>query len=153
MSERGATPWLPAVVAAINGILIGSAMVATRYAIGEATPASLALWRYLIGFCCLLPFVLLGSRVRFARRDLLPIGLLGIGQFGILIVLLNFGLQYITSARGALIFSAMPLLTMLLAAALGQERITLPKALGVLLTMEGHCPRADTVVVATYGSG
>lgn len=128
---------LPALVAATNGVLIGSAMVATRYVIGEATPASLAFWRYFIGLCCLLPFVLLGARVRFARRDLLPIGLLGVGQFGILIVLLNFGLQYITSARGALIFSAMPLLTMLLAAALGQERLTLPKTLGVLLTIVG----------------
>lgn len=129
--------WLPAVVAAVNGILIGSAMVATRYVIAEATPASLALWRYFIGFCCLLPFVLLSRRVPFARRDILPIAVLGITQFGILIWLLNYALQYITSARGALLFTTMPLLAMLLATALGQERITLNKTLGVLLTIAG----------------
>ncbi|MHB1133368.1 MAG: DMT family transporter [Chloroflexota bacterium] len=133
----GTAEWLPSLVAAGNGVLIGSAMVATRYAVGEATPASLAFWRYAIGFCCLLPFVLLGARVRLARADLLPLALLGIGQFGILIVLLNYALQYITSARSALIFATMPLLTMLLAAALRMERLTWPKAAGVTLTILG----------------
>ncbi|MFL5806305.1 MAG: DMT family transporter, partial [Roseiflexaceae bacterium] len=41
------------------------------------------------------------------------------------------------SARAALIFATLPLLTMLLAAALGHERITWAKALGVLLTIVG----------------
>jgi drug/metabolite transporter (DMT)-like permease len=112
-------------------------MVATRFVIHQTAPASLALLRYLIGFCCLLPPVLLSGRVRFERRDLLPIGLLGITQFGILIALLNYGLQFIPSARGALIFATMPLLTMMLATLLGRERLTLVKTLGVLLTIVG----------------
>jgi drug/metabolite transporter (DMT)-like permease len=81
--------------------------------------------------------VLLSERVRFERRDLLPIGLLGITQFGILIALLNYALQFIPSARAALIFATMPLLTMMLATALGRERLTLAKTLGVLLTIVG----------------
>jgi hypothetical protein len=40
---------------AVTAILVGSAMVATRFVIDQTHPASLALWRYLIGFCCLLP--------------------------------------------------------------------------------------------------
>jgi len=76
-------------------------------------------------------------RVRFERRDLLPIGLLGITQFGILIALLNYGLQFIPAARGALIFATLPLLTMMLSAALGREQLTLAKALGVILTIIG----------------
>ena len=136
-AQASTAEWLPSVVAAFNGVLIGSAMVATRYAVVEATPASLAFWRYAIGLCCLLPFALLGGRAAFARRDLLPMALLGIGQFGILIILLNYALQYITSARSALIFAAMPLLTMLLADALRMERLTWPKAAGVLLTIVG----------------
>jgi len=100
-------------------------MVATRFVIDQTAPASLAFLRYLIGFCCLLPPVLLSERVRFERRDLLPIGLLGITQFGILIALLNYALQFIPSARAALIFATMPLLTMMLATALGRERLTL----------------------------
>jgi drug/metabolite transporter (DMT)-like permease len=105
--------------------LVGAALVATRFVIGQTSPAALALLRYLIGFACLLPPLLLSRRVRFERRDLLPIGLLGITQFGVVIILLNYALQSIPSGRSALIFASLPLITMLLAAALGYERVTL----------------------------
>jgi len=128
---------LPPAAAAATGILVGSAMVATRFVIDQTAPASLALFRYAIGFCCLLPPVILSGRVSLERRDLLPIGLLGITQFGILIALLNYSLQFIPSARAALIFATMPLMTMALAAVLGHERFTWSKTLGVLLTIAG----------------
>ena len=128
----------PAAASAATGILVGSAMVATRFVVDQTGPASLALLRYVIGFSCLLPVVLLSpGRVRFARRDVLPIALLGITQFGILIALLNYGLRFIPSGRAALIFATFPLLTLVLAAALGHERLTVPKILGVLLTIAG----------------
>ena len=129
--------WRPTAAAVATGVLVGSAMVATRVVVHETGPASLALWRYGIGVCCLLPAVLWGGRMRFARRDLVPIALLGITQFGILIALLNFGLAYIPAARAALLFATLPLLTMLLAAALGRERLTRSKVTGVLLTIVG----------------
>jgi drug/metabolite transporter (DMT)-like permease len=129
--------FLPAGAATVNGILVGTTIVATRFVIDQTNPASLALLRYSIGFCCLLPPVLLSARMRFERRDLLPIGLLGIIQFGVVVTLLNYALQFIPSARAALIFATFPLLTMILAAALGYERVTLAKALGVLLTIMG----------------
>lgn len=130
--------WLPAAVAAANGILVGSAMVATRFVIPQTAPGSLALLRYAIGVCCLIPAVVMtGRHMRFERRDVLPIALLGITQFGILIALLNYGLTSIPSARAALIFAVLPLLTMLLSAVLGQERLTLAKSAGVLLTIAG----------------
>lgn len=128
---------LPPAAAAGCGILVGAAMVATRFVIDQTEPASLALLRYAIGVLCLLPPALLSARARFAARDLAPIALLGIGQFGILVALLNYGLQFTSSAMGALIFATLPLLTMVLAAGLGQERLTLPKALGVALTVVG----------------
>jgi drug/metabolite transporter (DMT)-like permease len=131
------TKHLPAVAAATTGILVGAAIVATRFVIGQTSPAALALLRYLIGFACLLPPLLLSARVRFERRDLLPIGLLGVAQFGIVIILLNYALQSIPSGRVALIFATLPLITMLLAALLGYERVTLNKALGVLATIVG----------------
>ena len=110
---------LPVAASAATGIFIGSTMVATRFVIDQTDPASLALLRYLIGFLCLVPPALMAARVRFARRDVLPIGLLGNIQFGVLIALLNFGLQHIPAALGALIFATHPLLTMLLDA--GEE--------------------------------
>ncbi len=67
----------------------------------------------------------------------MPIALLGVTQFGILISLMNFGLQFISSGRAAVIFATSPLLTMLLAAGLGHERLTPAKTLGVLSTIAG----------------
>ena len=112
-------------------------MVATRFVVDQTGPASLALLRYAIGFCCLLPPTLLAARVRFERRDLVAVGALGIGQFGVLIALLNYGLRSVPSARAALIFATFPLLTMIVAAALGRERLTMAKLGGVLMTIAG----------------
>ncbi len=123
--------------AAVAAILVGAAMVATRFVIDQTSPASLALLRYVIGLLCLLPPVLMARRVRFASRDVVPIALLGIAQFAILIALLNFGLQTVGAARGALIFATFPLLTMVLAAALRIEALTPLKTAGVALTVAG----------------
>ncbi|NKB57487.1 MAG: EamA family transporter [Alphaproteobacteria bacterium] len=123
--------------AAVAGFLVGSGIVATRFVIAETTPAALAFLRYAIGLVCFLLPILLTSWPRFQPRDLLPIALLGIGQFGILIVLLNYGLQFMPSARGALIFATFPLMTMLLAAGMGKESLTRYKILGVTATFTG----------------
>ncbi len=138
----------PLVAAAGTGVQVGAAIVASRFAVGEVPPLTLAMLRYAIGFCCLLPFAWRGMRdfpgspdaapVNASRaRDLLAMAALGIGQFGVLIALLNFGLQHIAAAQAALIFSLFPLLTLLLAAALGRERITWQLLLGVVLTIAG----------------
>jgi drug/metabolite transporter (DMT)-like permease len=113
-------------------------MVATRLVVEEAGPATLALFRYGIGFLCLVPFILArGEAFRFERRDVAPIALLGILQFGILIALLNYGLKFVPSGRAALLFATFPLMTMLIAASLGHERLTVAKTAGVLLTIMG----------------
>jgi drug/metabolite transporter (DMT)-like permease len=123
--------------AAATGMLVGAATVATRGVIGETNPIALALLRYMIGVLCLAPFLIRVGRVRFAAGDILPMAGLGIMQFGILIVLLNFGLQYIPAGRAALVFASFPLLTLLFARLLGRETLTLSKTLGVLLTICG----------------
>lgn len=138
MNKSGALPggW-PAAAAAATGIQVGAAIVATRFVIEQTDPAALAMMRYIIGAGCLLPFALRPPRVRIARRDLLPIAVLGTLQFGVLIALMNVGLQFIASAPAALILATFPLLTMLLAAALGHERLTVAKTTGVLFTLIG----------------
>src|SRR4029079_8816838 len=128
---------LAIVAAAATGVQVGAAMVATRIVIGETTPASLALLRYALGVITLAPALLLAPRVRIACGDGVAIALLGIGQFGLLIALLNYGLQTVPAARAAVIFATFPLLTLLCATALGHERLTLAKTAGVLLTIAG----------------
>jgi drug/metabolite transporter (DMT)-like permease len=130
-------PSLPILAAAAVGVQVGAAIVASRFVIGQTTPASLALLRYMIGFLCLVPALVMSRRVSIPPRDLVPIGLLGIVQFGVLIALLNYGLRSVPAGRGALLFATMPLLTLLFAAALGHERLTAFKLAGVVAALIG----------------
>lgn len=121
-------------------MLVGAGIVASRFVVAEVPPLTLAMLRYAIGFLCLLPFAWSGLRAaaQGARgRDLLAMAALGIGQFGILIAFLNWGLQHVGAAQAALIFSLFPLLTLLLAAALGREHVTGRLLAGVLLSIAG----------------
>jgi drug/metabolite transporter (DMT)-like permease len=130
--------------AAATGVQVGAAIVASRFAVAEVPPLTLAMLRYAIGFACLLPFAwkelpALTAARHGARRvpDLCAMAALGIGQFGVLIALLNFGLQTMGAAAAALIFSVFPLMTLVLAALLGRERVTTSLLLGVLLSIGG----------------
>ncbi len=127
---------LAVLAAAATGVQVGAAITATRYVAPDISPASLAFLRYAIGVACLVP-PLLFARVRFARGDILPIALLGIGQFGVLIALLNYGLKTVPAGRGALIFASFPLITLVVAALLGHERVTLRKIAGIFATLAG----------------
>jgi drug/metabolite transporter (DMT)-like permease len=127
-------------------VQVGAAIVASRFAVAEVPPLTLAMLRYAIGFCCLVPFawkVLAGTGrpwgapIAGRALDLLAMAALGICQFGVLIALLNFGLQHVSAAQAALIFSLFPLLTLLLSGALGRERITPALVLGVLVSIAG----------------
>ena len=130
--------WAPWAAAAV-GVQVGAAIVATRSVVGELGPASLACLRYLLALACLLPFAWAarGPASRIARRDLPAVMLLGVGQFGLLIALLNIGLQRVDAATAALLFASFPLLTLMVATALGHERLSWRKAIGVLLTLAG----------------
>ena len=128
---------LAVLAAAITGIQVGAAITATRYVAADISPAALAFLRYAIGVACLIPAVAMAQRIRFARADVLPIAALGIGQFGVLIALLNYGLQTVPAAQGALIFATFPLLTLVAAALLGHERVTTRKISGILATLLG----------------
>jgi drug/metabolite transporter (DMT)-like permease len=123
--------------AAFTGIQVGATIVATRFVIGQTDPISLALMRYAIGALCLVPFAIAVRRVPWQSRDLGPIAILGIVQFAVVVVLLNYAVQTISAGRAALIFATFPLLTLLFAAALRHERLTIAKGGGVVLTILG----------------
>jgi len=144
---------LAVLAAAATGVQVGAAITATRFVAGEISPASLAFLRYAIGVACLVP-ALWFARIRFARADIAPIALLGVGQFGVLIALLNYGLRTVPAGRGALIFASFPLLTLIIAAIAGHERITLAKVAGILLTLAGvACALGDKIAGAGAHAG
>lgn len=128
---------LATAAAVATGVQVGAAMVASRAVVDLVGPGSLAFLRYAIAVLCLLPFVLHRPWRAVAPRDYLPIAVIGIGQFGVLIALLNAALLYIPAARASVIFAVFPLLTMVIAVAIGRERLTRGRALGVGLSIVG----------------
>ena len=120
---------------------MGAGIVASRFAVAEVAPLTLAMLRYAIGFVCLLPFAVqawrAAGRLRVPLRDLAAMCLLGIAQFGVLIALLNWALLHIAAAQAALLFSVFPLLTLVMAAAAGREQVNPRLLLGVLLSIAG----------------
>ena len=146
MPGSAALKLLALLAAAATGVQVGASIVVSRLVVDEVQPMTLAMLRYMIGALCLLPFALgpwLNAETDHAAtqnkgfRDWLVICLLGIGQFGALVALLNYGLLHVPAANAALIFSLMPVLTMSFAAAFGQERASLGLALGVTFCVAG----------------
>ncbi len=125
------------------GVLVGAAIVASRFVLAEVPPLTLAMLRYAIGFACLAPFAWPAWRAHResfpapSTRDLLAMAVLGIAQFGVLIALMNWGLATVNAANAALIFSLFPLITLLFGAALGRERISARLAAGLVISIGG----------------
>lgn len=137
-------------------MLVGAGIVASRFVVAEVPPLTLAMLRYAIGFLCLLPFalpLLRDARSVLRGRDVLALAVLGIFQFGVLIALLNWGLLHVGAAQAALIFSLFPLLTLLLAAALGRDQLHPRLIAGVLLSIAGVGLSLLPKLQAVHGGG
>lgn len=123
--------------AAAVGILVGAAMVSTKAVSGVVSPATLAFLRYLIGAAFLLLPWSRAPRTVYSRKDAAAIAVLGICQFALLVLLLNYALQTIPASLCALVFSTMPLLTAALAVLTGNEPYRQRRLVGVSLAVLG----------------
>jgi drug/metabolite transporter (DMT)-like permease len=97
--------------AAATGVQVGSALVASEAIVAQVGAGRLGFLRYAIALVFLLPFVWRSKAPQFAPRDLLPVALIGLGQFGLLIALLNLAVLHASSARVSLVFATLPLMT------------------------------------------
>jgi drug/metabolite transporter (DMT)-like permease len=122
--------------AALAGLQVGAATFVTHFVIAEAGPASLALFRYLIALFIILP-VAARRLLAMRRADIAPIALLGVGQFGLLVLFLNISLRDLDPGRVTLIFATFPILTMVFAVAIGRERFTWRGTTGIVMTVLG----------------
>jgi drug/metabolite transporter (DMT)-like permease len=121
------------VSSAIGGIAGG----ATRFVVHATDPVTLGVFRFGTGFLILLPIALLMKSRWPKGRDWVAVAALGILFFFAFSILFNLAYTYTTAARGALTLSTMPLMTMLVGAALGIETLTVRKTAGVLIAMTG----------------
>lgn len=129
--------WLGVAIALLSSLLGGTAAAITRYLVSGADPVLLAILRWGIGFCCLLPAALLMKARWPGRRDLLPVAALGLCFFGLFFILYNIAIGYTTAARASLALATLPLQTMLVGALLGVEPLTMRKTAGVCVAVLG----------------
>ena len=124
-------------IAIVSSCLGGTAAAVTRYLVGDADPVTLAILRWGIGFLCLLP-VALALKVKWPQRSDWPgVAILGVCFFGLFFILYNIAVSYTTAARASLALSTLPLQTMIVAALLGIEPLTMRKSLGVGIAVLG----------------
>ncbi len=132
---------LAPLAACLATILGGSAMVATRFAVGEIEPATLAFYRHAGAglLIVLLATAILGRRLwsSIAAADLPAILALGVVQYAAFGWLFAAGLSYVPAGRGALAIATYPIQTLILAALLGRERLTTIKVVGALIGLGG----------------
>ncbi|MGH7768681.1 MAG: DMT family transporter [Candidatus Binatia bacterium] len=121
--------------AALLGSLIGgTASAGTRYAVDALDPLGLATLRYAIGALCLLPF----ARCSFeSSRDLLATVGLGVLFFALYPFLFALSLAHTTAARGSLVLSMIPLLTLGFAILLRREPFSWRRVAGILVAVGG----------------
>lgn len=124
--------------AALASLSAGTAVVATRFVIGETDPLSLVFYRYVISVLCFVPFL----PFKWPRGGI-ALGECGrIAFFGILFFVLfpwgfNAALAHIPAARGAVGLATVPIQTLVVAALFGRERLSTGKVAGVLLAFSG----------------
>jgi drug/metabolite transporter (DMT)-like permease len=118
-------------------ILGGSATVAARYVLPFSDPLSVTVLRNAGAMVLILALALATTRVRFKRADLPAVLALGVLQFGVMQFLFVAAFQYVPAARGALVLSTMPIITLALAALSRREQMTTLKVVGGLVAFAG----------------
>jgi drug/metabolite transporter (DMT)-like permease len=123
--------------ALLGSLLGGTASAGTRYAVGAIDPLGLAMLRYAIGALCLVPFALYAPRKLENSRDLLATVGLGVMFFALYPFLFALSLAHTTAARGSLVLSTMPLLTLGFAILLRRESFSWRRLVGIVLAVGG----------------
>lgn len=120
-------------LAALTGVQVGAALVASGIVVGTTGSALLAFLRYALAVLILIPFTMPAFRgdSPVARADILPIVLLGISQFGALIWLLNLAVERAEPSRVALVFATLPAVTAAFGWGMGRGVPSLRAGIGI----------------------
>lgn len=124
--------------ACLSTSLGGMTVALTRLIIHQSEPLSLVFLRYGVGMLVLMGVMLASTRLpRIPARDLLVLAVLGVVMFSGFPYLMARALEDTTSGRAALIFSMLPLTTMVLGALFRVERLTVMKSLAIGVAIAG----------------
>ena len=145
--------WFGVLLAIVSSSLGGTAAAITRYLVDSADPLTLAILRWGIGLCVVVPVAII-LRARWPQRSDWPsVAGLGICFMGVFFILYNIAVGYTTAARASLALSTLPMQTMLVGALLGIEALTLRKLAGVCIAVFGvFAALASNLAAAPQGA-
>lgn len=120
-------------------MLVWSAnFVVVKSALGALGPLTFAAARFALAAAALFAFVRLRQgAIRWPTGHGVALLLLGMLGFGVYNLLWANGLQNVTAGNSALLIATSPVLTALLAGAVGLDRLTRPKLFGAMLAFAG----------------
>lgn len=127
----------PLLASIVTGLQVGASLVATEAAVAEVGAGRLGFLRYAIALLILVPVALLSSGRPVPRRDMLPVALIGIGQFGVLVALLNVAVLHTSSPRVALVFATLPIVTLAFGLRFAAGRVSSLELASILLSVVG----------------
>ncbi len=132
----------------VSALLFGASVVATRVAVRDVPPISLAVLRFGQGGLLLFLVLFAAARglLRVERRDVPSLALLGVILFAVFPVTFNAALDLTTASRGSLVLATMPIWSALLAGVAGREALIRRQVGGLVLSIAGV-----TVVFAEEG--
>jgi drug/metabolite transporter (DMT)-like permease len=120
------------------GLLWSSAFAVGKIAMADCPPLLLLAGRFLVaGLIILGAAALHGTSLRLGRRDLLVFAALGIVNQAVYLGIGWVGMKSVSSGLSALIISANPVLTAVMAAVFLDERMTWRKSFGLLMGVAG----------------
>jgi len=128
---------LPYLAASFAGVQVGATLYASEIIVGEVGAGQLGFWRYVIAIGVLFPFWVHRRGIPVSRRHFLPISLIGMGQFGVLVALLNVAVLFSTSSRVSLVFASLPFATLAFAWFLHGSRISARDLVAIGITFFG----------------
>jgi drug/metabolite transporter (DMT)-like permease len=120
-----------------TGIQVGAAIFASHFIVGEVGVGLLGFLRYGIALLFLLPVLFIHPSEPIARRDGLMVGLLGMGQIGVMITLINTAVLHTSAARVALVFATLPAVSFTIDKLRGNPSGGWLTKIGITLTIAG----------------
>jgi drug/metabolite transporter (DMT)-like permease len=126
-----------ALAASTASVVFGASVVATRFAVAQTDPVSLAFLRYLIATLCFAPVLFRARKLAIPRRDIAGLAALGGLFFGVFPWSFSASLVYLPASRVALMMTTMPLVTLIISRLRGVESFTAPIVAGQILAFIG----------------
>lgn len=118
--------------------MLGMSFVAIRVVMAEnEAPATLGFLRYGLAVVILLPLLFWSRRFPSDLKTLAAIIGLGALQFGLFHLFVNTALESIPASRGAVIFSLIPVMTMIIASLAGREMLSKLNLFAAFLSVVG----------------